>query len=61
MPSTEAAQVAKDPRAYLTYHQSSLAYEVDGLLFYHRKTQYITGPTPLVTWLSADRLGLLSQ
>ncbi|KAI8337013.1 hypothetical protein BC941DRAFT_426375 [Chlamydoabsidia padenii] len=59
--STEAAQVAKNPKAYMSYHQPSLSYDVDGLLFYHRKTQYITGPTPLVCWLPADRLDLLTQ
>jgi len=30
--------------------------KVDGLLFYHRKTAYTLGSTPLVTWLKPDML-----
>ncbi|CAO3590762.1 unnamed protein product [Absidia cylindrospora] len=57
---SEANQVAVDPKAYLATHQPSLSYDIDGLLFYHRKTQYTTGPTPLVCWLPSDRLDMLS-
>ncbi|CAN0325813.1 snurportin-1 [Lampetra fluviatilis] len=41
---------------------SEFPYEVDGLLFYHKRTHYCPGSTPLVGWLKAymvqDVLGL---
>ncbi|KAI8098647.1 uncharacterized protein BX664DRAFT_319261 [Halteromyces radiatus] len=58
VPTTEIKKVTQDPKVYLTQYQ--IPYDVDGLLFYHRQTQYITGSTPLVCWLPLDNLSFLN-
>lgn len=34
----------------------TLSFQLDGLLFYHKKTHYNPGTTPLVGWLKAYML-----
>ncbi|ORX53631.1 hypothetical protein DM01DRAFT_1383633 [Hesseltinella vesiculosa] len=46
----ETASLIKD------IERNKYPYTVDGLLFYHRKSQYTTGTTPLVAWLPKDQL-----
>ncbi|KAI8344533.1 hypothetical protein BC941DRAFT_408885 [Chlamydoabsidia padenii] len=52
-------QVTMDLKGYLGNYQPSMTYNVDGLLFYHRRTEYVGGNTDLVRWLSLDKLDQL--
>ncbi|KAI7893273.1 uncharacterized protein EV154DRAFT_479501 [Mucor mucedo] len=48
--TSETQVVAKDPEGFLA--KQGHHYEIDGLLFYHRQTNYRGGSTPLVCWVS---------
>lgn len=48
--TSETKQVAEDPEAYIA--KQGFDYEIDGLLFYHRQTNYRGGSTPLVCWVA---------
>lgn len=59
-PSKDLDQILTDPKHYIQQYQSHhLDYTIDGLLFYHRKTQYIVGSTPLVCWLPVDKFNTI--
>ncbi|CAO3650225.1 unnamed protein product [Cunninghamella blakesleeana] len=59
-PTKDLENILHDPTSYLTHYQSQqFHYPIDGLLFYHRKTQYITGTTPLVCWLPVDQFNTI--
>ncbi|KAI8387991.1 uncharacterized protein BYT42DRAFT_558536 [Radiomyces spectabilis] len=49
VPPSELNQILVGPKQYV--QQQGFDYEIDGLLFYHRQTQYINGSTPLVCWV----------
>ncbi|CAO3653207.1 unnamed protein product [Cunninghamella echinulata] len=59
-PTKDLDLILKDPKHYIKQYQSHhLDYTIDGLLFYHRKTQYIVGSTPLVCWLPVDKFNTI--
>lgn len=49
--------MAKDPEGYLA--KQGHQYDIDGLLFYHRQTNYRGGSTPLVCWVSREDMPTL--
>lgn len=51
--TTELKNVVSNPRAYMP---PGVQAEVDGYLFYNRQTQYELGTTPLVCWVSVDKV-----
>lgn len=55
--TSETELVAKDPEGYLVKQRCQ--YEIDGLLFYHRQTNYRGGSTPLVCWVSRENVSTL--
>lgn len=56
--TSETQIVAKNPEEYIT--NQGFDYEIDGLLFYHRETNYRGGSTPLVCWVPRDHVQTLS-
>lgn len=52
-PTTELKNVIANPYAFMP---PNVKANVDGYLLYNRETQYVVGTTPLVCWLSIDKV-----
>lgn len=57
IPTSETQAVVSDPEAYIA--RQGFQYDIDGLLFYHRETNYRGGSTPLVCWVPRDHVHTL--
>lgn len=51
--TSELKNAVSNPRAYMPPNMQA---NVDGYLFYNRQTQYVVGTTPLVCWVSVDKV-----
>ncbi|KAI9288713.1 hypothetical protein BC943DRAFT_357569 [Umbelopsis sp. AD052] len=51
--TTELKNVIANPYAFMP---PNVKANLDGYLFYNRETQYVVGTTPLVCWLSIDKV-----
>lgn len=54
IPTSETQTVVNNPEAYIA--RQGFNYDIDGLLFYHRETNYRGGSTPLVCWVPRDHV-----